>query len=184
VSLPTSLTSFSVISAKASAADRCRSTLSEKERVVNAARGDPVKKLVVVRSDQGRGLAFTRDHNHAVAGGRGKVTMQKRGAGQPTFEVLQEIGNCLALVLQQERLVRVLPPLSTWSRASSVISSHAAHGHNHSQQLLQTPPMMLMRCHPRCRMSPICAYELRRLLGTKGGYAARDEVVRKGLRGI
>lgn len=53
MSLPTSLTSFSVISANASAADRCRSTLSEKERVVSAARGDPVKKLVVVRSVQG-----------------------------------------------------------------------------------------------------------------------------------
>ena len=50
VSLPTSRTSFSVISAKASAADRCRSTLSEKERVVKAARGEPVKKLVVFRS--------------------------------------------------------------------------------------------------------------------------------------
>ena len=33
VSRPTSRTSFSVISANASAADRCRSTLSEKERV-------------------------------------------------------------------------------------------------------------------------------------------------------
>ena len=50
VSRPTSRTSFSVISAKASAADRCRSTLSEKESVVRAARGEPVKKLVVLRS--------------------------------------------------------------------------------------------------------------------------------------
>jgi hypothetical protein len=39
-----------VISAKARAADRCKSTLSLKERVVSAAKGEPVKKLVVVRS--------------------------------------------------------------------------------------------------------------------------------------
>ena len=50
VSLPTGRTSFSVISAKASAALRWRSTLSEKERVVSAVRGEPAKKLVVVRS--------------------------------------------------------------------------------------------------------------------------------------
>ena len=50
VSRPTGRTSFSVISAKASAALRWRSTLSEKESVVNAESGDPVKKLVVVRS--------------------------------------------------------------------------------------------------------------------------------------
>lgn len=50
VSRPTGRTSFSVISAKARAALRCKSTLSEKESVVNAESGDPVKKLVVVRS--------------------------------------------------------------------------------------------------------------------------------------
>jgi hypothetical protein len=50
VSRPTERTSFSVISAKARAALRCRSTLSENDRVVSAERGDPVKKLVVVRS--------------------------------------------------------------------------------------------------------------------------------------
>jgi hypothetical protein len=50
VSLPTSRTSFSVISANARAADRWRSTLSLKERVVKEASGEPVKKLVVVRS--------------------------------------------------------------------------------------------------------------------------------------
>ena len=50
VSLPTGRTSFSVISAKARAALRCKSTLSENESVVNAESGDPVKKLVVVRS--------------------------------------------------------------------------------------------------------------------------------------
>lgn len=50
VSRPTGRTSFSVISAKARAALRCKSTLSEKERVVKAANGDPVKKLVDVRS--------------------------------------------------------------------------------------------------------------------------------------
>ena len=50
VSLPTGRTSFSVISAKARAALRCKSTLSEKDRVVNATNGGPAKKLVVVRS--------------------------------------------------------------------------------------------------------------------------------------
>jgi len=50
VSRPTGRTSFSVISAKASAALRWRSTLSEKESVVSAESGEPVKKLVVVRS--------------------------------------------------------------------------------------------------------------------------------------
>lgn len=50
VSLPTCRTSFSVISANARAALRWRSIFSEKESVVRALRGDPVKKLVVVRS--------------------------------------------------------------------------------------------------------------------------------------
>jgi len=50
VSRRTERTSFSVISAKARAALRWRSTLSENERVVNAERGEPVKKFVVVRS--------------------------------------------------------------------------------------------------------------------------------------
>jgi len=50
VSRPTGRTSFSVISAKARAALRWRSTLSEKDSVVKAERGDPAKKLVVVLS--------------------------------------------------------------------------------------------------------------------------------------
>ena len=50
VSLPTGRTSFSVISAKARAALRCKSTLSEKDKVVKADKGEPWKKLVVVRS--------------------------------------------------------------------------------------------------------------------------------------
>lgn len=50
VSRPTGRTSFSVISANASAALRWRSTLSENESVVNAESGAPAKKLVVVRS--------------------------------------------------------------------------------------------------------------------------------------
>lgn len=50
VSRPTGRTSFSVISANASAALRCRSTLSENDSVVRAVKGEPVKKLVVVRS--------------------------------------------------------------------------------------------------------------------------------------
>lgn len=50
VSRPTGRISFSVISAKARAALRWRSTLSEYERVVSALSGLPLKKLVVVRS--------------------------------------------------------------------------------------------------------------------------------------
>ena len=46
VSRETSRTSFSVISANARAADLCRSTLSEYERVDKARKGSPVKKLV------------------------------------------------------------------------------------------------------------------------------------------
>jgi len=41
---------FSVISAKARAAERWRSTLSENARVERARRGSPSKKLVSVRS--------------------------------------------------------------------------------------------------------------------------------------
>ena len=50
VSQPTGRTSFSVISANASATLRWRSTLSEKESIVTAESGESVKKLVVVRS--------------------------------------------------------------------------------------------------------------------------------------
>lgn len=50
VSRDTSRTSFSVISAKARAAERWRSTLSLYERVERARRGSPVKKLVSARS--------------------------------------------------------------------------------------------------------------------------------------
>ena len=50
VSLPTCLTSFSVISVNARAALRCRSMLSEKDSVVSVDNGEPVKKFVVVRS--------------------------------------------------------------------------------------------------------------------------------------
>lgn len=50
VSRPTSLTSFSVISANARAADLCKSTLSEKDSVERERRGSPVKKLVSERS--------------------------------------------------------------------------------------------------------------------------------------
>ena len=50
VSRPTGRISFSVISANARAALRWRSTFSEKESVVSALSGLPLKKLVVVRS--------------------------------------------------------------------------------------------------------------------------------------
>ena len=54
VSLPTSLTSFSVISANARAALRCRSTLSLKESVDKDRSGSPAKKLVSDRSEEAR----------------------------------------------------------------------------------------------------------------------------------
>ncbi len=68
VSRPTGRTSFSVISAKASAALRCRSTLSEKESVVSAESGEPVKKLVVVRSSGGvRELVASVGNRYALS---------------------------------------------------------------------------------------------------------------------
>lgn len=92
MSLPTSRTSFSVISAKAKAADRCRSTLSLNESVESERSGSPVKKLVSDRS---------------VKCSRCKTV--KRGAKTVphtlTLQVLQQIGNGIALVVQQQGLV-------------------------------------------------------------------------------
>lgn len=65
VSLPTSRTSFSVISANASAADRCRSTLSENESVERDRKGSPVKKLVSERS-AGRKSLTLQDVSSAI----------------------------------------------------------------------------------------------------------------------
>jgi hypothetical protein len=73
-----------VISANARAAERCRSTLSENERVVSAARGEPVKKFVVVRST-----------GSLLSDG-------KMGSGRAlTFKVLKKISYCLSLVLEK-----------------------------------------------------------------------------------
>lgn len=47
---------FSVISANANAADRCKSTLSENARVERARSGSPSKKLVSLRSVKGQSL--------------------------------------------------------------------------------------------------------------------------------
>lgn len=93
VSRPTGRTSFSVISAKARAALRCKSTLSEKERVVNAVSGEPVKKFVVVRS--GKRTKFRVSFPCAKMWDR------------RTLEVLEKIRDRLALVLEQERLIRL-----------------------------------------------------------------------------
>lgn len=86
VSRPTGRTSFSVISAKAKAALRCRSTLSEKDSVVKAERGCPVKKLVVVRS-VGKGFSrtsieedLTRTHSQDTEGDRPQPPVRSRGA--------------------------------------------------------------------------------------------------------
>ena len=69
VSLPTGRTSFSVISANASAALRWRSTLSENESVVNAARGESLKKSVVVRSaHEGRRVEYHPVKKHMCCG--------------------------------------------------------------------------------------------------------------------
>lgn len=92
VSLPTGRTSFSVISAKARAALRCRSTFSENDNVVKAESGEPLKKLVVVRSVISVNCELS---------GNGK---QRR-----TFEVLEEISNRFTLILQQQRLVLLRP---------------------------------------------------------------------------
>ena len=65
VSRPTGRTSFSVISAKASAALRWRSTLSEKESVVRAASGESLKKSVVVRSEETWKVGWLAECLHA-----------------------------------------------------------------------------------------------------------------------
>ena len=83
VSRPTGRTSFSVISANASAALRWRSTLSEKESVVSAESGEPVKKLVVVRS-------FEKDKVCDWTPSRKRTR---------TLEVLKEVSHCLSLIL-------------------------------------------------------------------------------------
>lgn len=67
---------------------------SEKERVVRALRGEPVKKLVVVRS-----AIMTR-----VSTRSSFQTEQHSGL---TFEVLEEIGDGFALILEKEWLVSV-----------------------------------------------------------------------------
>lgn len=98
VSRPTSRTSFSVISAKASAADRCKSTLSLNASVVSDARGDPWKKFVVLRS-----------------GAQG----QRRGASirvelALTLEMMQQLRDGFTLRFKQERLVGVLSRRAAW----------------------------------------------------------------------
>ena len=96
VSRPTGRTSFSVISANASAALRWRSTLSEKESVVNAARGESRKKSVVVRS-----VALGRAEQDEML-----FHVRREGVhGLRTFQVLKEICHGLPLVLQQQRFV-------------------------------------------------------------------------------
>lgn len=55
---------FSVISANASAADLCKSTLSEYAKVVRAWRGSPRKKLVRLRSTCFKGINMATWHLH------------------------------------------------------------------------------------------------------------------------
>ena len=56
-----------MISANARAALRWRSTLSEKDSVVSAAKGDPVKKFVVVRSNTVHQLDMEQEARIAVS---------------------------------------------------------------------------------------------------------------------
>lgn len=97
VSLPTSRTSFSVISAKASAALRCRSTLSLNESVERDLKGSPVKKSVSALSVGGDRPA---DLCQAQSlSGIGFASLQL------TFEVLQKVGYGIALIVEQQRLI-------------------------------------------------------------------------------
>lgn len=89
VSRPTGRTSFSVISAKARAALRWRSTLSEKERVVRAERGEPAKKLVAVRSGK---MCIS-------------ISVPQKDGWQRTLKVLEQIRDRLPLVLKQKGFV-------------------------------------------------------------------------------
>jgi hypothetical protein len=89
VSRPTSLTSFSVISAKARAAERWRSTLSLKERVVRAARGDPVKKLVVVRSEKHERKQEGQHQTKRGAEGQGEARRKSAHSQGTAADLLQ-----------------------------------------------------------------------------------------------
>ena len=64
--------------------------LSEKDNVVRAERGEPVKKLVVVRSV----VIILACHSSQVGLAR-------------TFKVLKEVSNSFTLILEQERLIRL-----------------------------------------------------------------------------
>jgi hypothetical protein len=94
--------------------------LSEKESVVRAARGEPVKKLVVVRSGckQTKHLIRRRSQVHARVRGDeerigqggpkgargGEATRQER---ERTLKVLKQVRDGFSLVLQQQRLRRI-----------------------------------------------------------------------------
>ncbi len=97
VSRPTGRTSFSVISAKASAALLCKSTLSEKDNVFNASRGCPAKKFVAARSiAKKEGCNWRmRDAEPMSTEMRFEVQMSTL-----TLEKLEEIRYCLTLTLQ------------------------------------------------------------------------------------
>lgn len=87
MSRPTSRTSFSVISANANAADRCRSTLSLNDSVVRDARGAPVKKLVVCRSKMGSQVEETLDQLVRTYSPNGEAAPIQLPARSPTAEV-------------------------------------------------------------------------------------------------
>ncbi len=83
VSRPTSRTSFSVISAKASAALRCRSTLSLNESVDSERSGLPAKKFVSARSVVGR-------RGGARESGRKEWGQRKSGTGERRCEFARQ----------------------------------------------------------------------------------------------
>lgn len=105
VSLPTSLTSFSVISAKASAADLCRSTLSEKDKVERERSGSPVKKLVSDRS-----VVEGREDGQPTSS---RYYISASVSPGLTLEVLKQIGNCIAFIVEEQWLVGGIPGATT-----------------------------------------------------------------------
>lgn len=110
VSLPTSRTSFSVISANASAADRCRSTLSLKESVERDRKGSPVKKLVSERS-----VTWMATEPSVFETSCGHVS---RSCSQlPTLKILKEVSDGVALSVEQQRFVLSIPGAAATSTA-------------------------------------------------------------------
>lgn len=83
--------------------------MSLNERVVRAARGEPVKKLVVVRSGREERERSQRREEARCGREGARESKEKR----LTLEVLQQVRYSFTLVLEKERLRRVRPTRST-----------------------------------------------------------------------